>query len=291
MKILIIGADGQLGTDLCKVIPKGEQIPLTIKDIDITNKDNTFEVIKKHSPDVVINTAAYHRVDDCEDNQDLAFRVNDTGAGNVAEACRAIDAALVHISTDYVFRGDKNTPYTEEDTPDPQSVYGRSKLAGEQRVQRTLMKYYIVRSAGLYGVAGCLGKGGGNFVETIIKKAEAGKQLLVVSDEYVSPTYTYDLAGKIYQLIRTEKYGLYHIVNHGYCSWYQFADEILMLLRSDVPIVSVTAKDFVNKPEQPKAHRPKYSVLANANLKKIGLDDLRDWQNALQAYLAEKRSL
>ncbi len=288
MKILIIGSDGQLGTDLCKVIPKEEQIPLTIKDIDITNKDNTFEVIKKHLPDVVINTAAYHRVDDCEVHPELAFQVNDSGVGNVAEACQAIDSALVHISTDYVFSGDKNTPYTEEDTPDPQSVYGRSKLAGEQRVQRTLVKYYIVRSCGLYGLAGCLGKGGGNFVETIIKKAEAGEKLLVVSDEYVSPTYTYDLAGKINQLIRTEKYGLYHIVNHGYCSWYQFADEILMLLKSDVPIVSVTAKDFVNKQGQPKAHRPRYSVLENANLKKIVLDDLREWQDALQAYLAEK---
>jgi dTDP-4-dehydrorhamnose reductase len=285
---MIIGADGQLGSDLCRVIPKAEQVPLTVMELDITDQALTQQVIAKYQPAVVINTAAYHKVDDCEDHQDLAFAVNDTGAGHVAEACRAVGAALVYLSTDYVFRGDKNSPYTEEDVPDPQTVYGRSKLAGEQRIEKILPQHYIVRSAGLYGAAGCLGKGGGNFVETIIKKAKAGEQLLVVSDESVSPTYTYDLADKIYQLVKTEKYGLYHIVNHGYCSWYQFADNILMLLKSDVPIVSVTEKDFVSKPGHPKAHRPKYSVLANANLKNIGLDDLRDWQDALRAYLADK---
>lgn len=284
MKILIIGADGQLGTDLCKVIPKKEQIvPLTIKDIDITDKGKTLAVIEKHSPEVVINTAAYHRVDDCEDHEAEALAVNAIGVKNVAEACRAIDAALVHISSDYVFDGEKKRPYVETDIPKPQSVYGISKLAGEFCVRYLLEKYFIVRSTGLYGAAGCLGKGGGNFVENMIGRAETQPELRVVKDEVLAPTYTLDLAKKIYQLVPTNHYGLYHIVNRGECSWYEFTVKIFDLLGKKPKIIPVTASEF-----KTKARRPKYSVLQNAKLAELGMDDLRDWQEALKAYLAEK---
>jgi len=286
MKILIIGADGQLGTDLCKVIPKEEQIPLTIKDIDITDKEKTFQVIKKHAPDVVINTAAYHNVDKCEDEPALAFAVNAEGVKHVAEACKQAKAVLVHISTDYVFNGEKGSPYVETDSPNPLSVYAKSKYTGEQNVKDVLEKHFIVRSTGLYGVAGCLGKGGTNFVEGMLKRAASQPELKVVTDEVLSPTYTFDLASKINQLIRTKHYGLYHIVNHGECSWYEFTSKIFELLDRKITIHKTSSAEF-----KTKAKRPKYSVLKNANLEKLGMDDLRPWPEALKAYLMEKGHL
>lgn len=286
MKILIIGADGQLGTDLCKVIPKQEQIPLTIQDIDITDWAKTLSAIKKHSPDVVINTAAYHNVDQAEDNRELAFSVNADGVKNVAEACKEVGSALVHISTDYVFDGAKGKPYVETDSPHTLSVYAESKYAGEENVKNILENYFIVRSTGLYGVAGCLGKGGTNFVEGILNRAAAQPELKVVTDEVLSPTYTLDLANNIYALIKTKHYGLYHMVSHGSCSWYEFACKIFELLGKKVIIRKTTAAEFKSK-----ARRPKYSVLENANLAKIGLDKMRPWQEALKAYLIEKGHL
>ncbi|MFC1540792.1 dTDP-4-dehydrorhamnose reductase [Candidatus Margulisiibacteriota bacterium] len=286
MKVLIIGSDGQLGTDLCKVIPKEEQVPLTIADIDITDRDKTLAVIKQHAPDIVINTAAYHNVDDAEDNKDLAFSVNAQGAKNVAEACQQAGAGLVHLSTDYVFDGSKDSPYVESDPPRPLSVYAESKYAGEHYVKEISGKHFIIRSAGLYGAAGCLGKGGTNFVEAMLKRAASQPELRVVTDEIVSPTYTLDLAIKIDQLLRTGQYGIYHIVNHGQCSWHEFTCKIFELLGRQVSIEKVTSAEF-----KARAKRPKYSVLKNANLAKLGLDDLRPWPEALRAYLNEKEYL
>lgn len=282
MKILIIGADGQLGTDLCKIIPKNEQVPLTIRDLDITKREKVLEVLKKHSPQIVINTAAYHRVDDCEDHEVQAFAVNSIAVKYLAEACQEIDSALVHISTDYVFDGEKNSPYVESDEPKPQSIYGISKLAGEMSVSYLLKKYYLIRSSGLYGKAGCLGKGGGNFVENLLKRAETQSEFRVVADEVVSPTYTVDLAAKIYQLIKSDHYGLYHIVNHGQCSWFEFAQKIFDLIGKKVKVVPISSADY-----KTKAKRPSYSVLKNTGLQKLGLDDLRSWEEALKAYLNE----
>lgn len=286
MKILVIGADGQLGSDLCKVIPKEERVPLTIQDIDITDKEKTFKVIKEHAPDVVINTAAFHNVDKCEDNKDLAFSVNAEGVKHVAAACKEFGAVLAHISTDYVFDGEKGSSYVETDRPDPQSVYARSKLAGESNLAKILDKYFIVRSSGLYGTAGCMGKGGGNFVEGMLKRASSQPELKVVTDEVLSPTYTFDLASKINQLIRTKHYGLYHIVNHGECSWYEFTSKIFELLGRKITMLKALSADF-----KTKARRPQYSVLKNANLEKLGMDDLRPWPDALKAYLIEKGHL
>ena len=284
MRVLIIGADGQLGSDLTGAIPQNEQIALTVKELDITDKEQTLRVIKKHAPQVVINTAAYNRVDDSEDQEATAFAVNATGVKNVALACREVDAALVHFSSDYVFNGEKNKPYVETDTPDPRSVYGISKLAGEFCVKYILKKYFIVRSAGLYGAAGCLGKGGGNFVDNMIRLADKQPDLRVVDDEIVSPTYTRDLAGKIAQLIRTEHYGLYHIVNHGCCSWYDFTVKIFELLGRKVAVKPVPSSEFPTR-----AQRPRYSALENARLRTLGMVDLRPWAEALRAYLEEKK--
>lgn len=275
MKIAIIGADGQLGTDLCKVIPQAEQLPLTIKDIDITDKDKTFAVIKKINPDYVINTAAYHHVDKCEDNEVPAFQVNTFGPKNLAQACQEVGAVLVQISTDYVFDGKKGKPYIESDCPRPLSIYGVSKLAGEYCVQYTLAKYLIIRTTGLYGTAGCLGKGGGNFVENMIKRAKSQSEINVVDDEKLCPTYTLDLAKKIYELIKAKKYGICHVVNSGGCSWYEFTLEIFKLLNIKTPVRPVKAEAL-----KPKVKRPKYSVLTGKNI-------MRSWQEALKAYLNE----
>ncbi len=275
MKIAIIGADGQLGTDLCKVIPQEEQLPLTIKDIDITNKDQAFAVIKKLNPDYVINTAAYHHVDKCEEDETPAFQVNTFGSKNLAQVCKEVGAVLVQISTDYVFDGKKGKPYIESDCPRPLSIYGISKLAGEYCVQYTLDKYLIIRTTGLYGTAGCLGKGGGNFVENMIKRAKSQPEIKVVDDEKLCPTYTLDLAKKIYELIKAKKHGICHVVNSGGCSWYEFTVEIFKLLNIKIPVKPVKAEEF-----KPKVKRPKYSILSGKNI-------MRSWQEALKAYLNE----
>lgn len=286
MKILLIGADGQLGTDIQKVIDRSELIPLTIADIDVTDAKNVSAVITKYKTEVVINTSAYHRVDDCEDHDKEAFAVNALGVKNLCVACKEAGSALVHISTDYVFDGNKGKPYTEADIPNPGTVYGISKLAGEEYVRSMLKKYFLIRTCGLYGVAGCLGKGGGNFVESMLKLAKQKPVIRVVGDQVVSPTYTLDLARKISQLIRTEHYGLYHIANKGSCSWYEFAKKIFELTGTKVKVESATTDEFKSK-----ARRPAFSVLDNANLRKIGLDDLRTWDKALEAYLEEKKRI
>jgi dTDP-4-dehydrorhamnose reductase len=286
MKILLIGADGQLGTDIQKVMGGSELIPLTVADIDVTKRENVSAVIGKYKPDIVINTSAYHRVDDCEDHDDIAFAVNAFGVKNLCLSCRDNDAALLHISTDYVFDGMKGKPYSETDCPNPGTVYGISKLAGELYVRYMLKRHFVVRTCGLFGVAGCLGKGGGNFIESMLKLAKEKPLLRVVSDQIVGPTYTLDLARKINDLIRTENYGLYHITNKGKCSWYDFAKKIFELTGTKVKLEQITSSEF-----KAKAKRPAYSVLENMQLKKIGLDDMRPWDKALEAYLEEKKRI
>lgn len=284
MKIAILGADGQLGCDLVRVMDEAEQIPLTLKEIDITDPGQCDRVLNKYSPDMVINTAAYHRVDDCEEADQEAYRVNAHGVKNLALACRKVGAALVHISTDYVFDGEKGSPYIETDLPNPKTAYGISKLAGEYFVKYILDDYFIIRTSGLYGRAGCMGKGGGNFVKNMLKLAQAGQSIRVVTDEILSPTYTLDLARKISELIRTRHYGVYHITNQGQCSWWEFAVKIFDLAGMKVEVHKASSGDY-----KTKAHRPKFSVLDNQGLRKIGLGEMRQWDEALQAYLKEKR--
>jgi len=283
MKVAIIGANGQLGTDLVKVF--GDiAIPLTRKELDVTDKD-TLKILEEFKPDVVINTAAYVRVDDAEDEADKAFQVNAVGALNVGRITNKINAINVYISTDYVFDGSKDTPYTENDIPNPINVYGASKYAGEILTKCSCNKYYIIRVSSLFGVAGASGKGG-NFVETMIKKGEAGKELNVVNDIKMTPTYTKDAAIAIKKIVEKNlPYGLYHVTNDGVCSWYDFAKAIFEMLGMDVKLNPITSDKFPTK-----AIRPRNSSLSIKKLRSFGID-IRHWKEGLKDYLLEKGHL
>jgi dTDP-4-dehydrorhamnose reductase len=285
MRVLITGANGQLGTDLCQVLKAVEVIPLTHGDVEITDMNSVEAAFTRHRPDVVINTAAYVRVDDCETEPDKAFLVNALGARNVAVVCQEIGAKLVHISTDYVFGGEsepRTTPYTEFDLPIPPNLYGKSKLEGENLVRHLCTRHFIIRSSGLFGVAGASGKGG-NFVETMLRLAKERNELRVVNDQVFSPTCTKDLAKKIAQLINTEYYGIFHITNRGTCSWYEFAREIIRLSGLKTPVIPITSDQYPQK-----ARRPSFSVLDNYHLMLLKMDDMRSWQEALVDYMNEK---
>ncbi len=283
MKILLIGANGQLGSDLGKVLNPDTTTALTHADIEITDFNQVKETLERHHPDTVINTAAYNKVDDCEDNVEKAFNVNAYAVRNLAIACKNIDAALVHFSTDYVFDGLKNTPYKEDDTPRPLSVYGISKLTGEYFVRYILKKCFVIRTCGLYGLAGSSSKGY-NFVELMLRFAQEGREIKVVNDQVLTPTSTKELARKVCQLIQTNKYGIYHITNNGECSWYEFAKEIFKIEGLSPKLSETTSGAY-----GARARRPAYSVLDHCNLRKLGLDDMMDWKDALKAYLLERR--
>jgi len=228
-------------------------------------------------PDVVINCAAYTRVDDCETEQEKAFAVNATGVKNIALACRDRGILLVHISTDYVFDGTKQEPYREADETHPRSVYGQSKLAGENFVRTVLTRYVIIRSLWLYG------RGGNNFVATIQKLAQEKKELRVVNDQTGTPTYTRDLAHAIKALIEGNPQGIYHIANQGTCTWYEFARRIVELTSSPANVIPISS-DEINRP----AKRPAYSVLdCSRFIQETGME-LRHWDAALQEYLQGK---
>jgi dTDP-4-dehydrorhamnose reductase len=287
--IVLIGANGQLGTDIVKVLEKKSGIhliKLTHKDMDICDQVDTRRILVSHKPDIVINTAAFHKTDECEDNPEKAFQVNSFAVRNLAMVCRDLDAVLVHLSTDYVFGGDKErkTPYTEDERPFPLSAYGVSKVAGEYFVQTLCPKYFVVRSSALFGLAGSIGKGG-NFVETMLKLAREEKPIRVVNDQFTSPTFTEDLAMKIVQLIETKNYGLYHITNNGECSWFDFAKTIFELSNLSPDLQPTTTEAF-----GARANRPRYSVLARKNLASIGLDDMRSWKDAVKDYLEKSRN-
>lgn len=279
MRTLLIGASGQLATDLRSALPPGDTVPLTHQQLDACDYASVRKALETHRPDVVINTSAYHKVDLCEDETVKPFEVNTLAVRNLALLAKEMDIALVHFSTDYVFSGAKGRAYNEDDAPGPLSVYGVSKLAGEYFVRTLCPRYYLIRTSGLYGVAGASGKGG-NFVETMLRLARQGGPVRVVSDQTSSPTYTRDLADKVAELIGTGKYGLYHVTSSGSTSWYNFACTIFRLAHLDVDIQPVTSEQF-----GARARRPAYSVLANRNLKRVGLSPLRPWRQALADYL------
>ena len=285
MRLLLTGAGGQLGTDLRNIAEKVKLLPLTHHELDITDSSAVYKACQDFLPDVIINTAAYVRVDDCETNADAAFSVNSFGARNLAVASQQCGAKLCHISTDYVFGGEGITyerPITEFDTPAPVNTYGSSKLAGENHVRHLCKKYFIVRTSAVFGTAESSGKGG-NFVETILQLAKERNELSVVNDQRFSPTYTLDLAAKIVQLIKTDSYGTFHLTNSGTCTWYEFTREILRIADVDVKLSPIASEDFPRP-----AKRPSYSVLDNYCLRLLGLDDMRPWQDALEAYMKER---
>ena len=286
VKIALIGVEGQLGTDINSYFKKkGSEIAglVGLRDIDVCDYGAGRSVLKKIGPEIVINTAAFHEVDRCEDDGLSAFKVNVLGVKNLALICKEMDIPLMHFSTDYIFDGKKNAPYIEDDCARPLSMYGISKLAGEQAIQYILDKYYIVRLSGLYGHKGSVGKGGTNFVELAIKMAAKGKEMKVVNDQELTPTSTADVVEKLFELIQTGKYGIYHMTNTGSCSWYEFACEISKLAKLNIKIMPITTGQF-----GAKARRPHYSVLDNLNLRKIGLADMRNWKEALKDYIENR---
>ncbi|ASJ08370.1 NAD(P)-dependent oxidoreductase [Thermococcus siculi] len=284
MRVAMIGANGQLGTDLVEVFSKDSEfdvVPLTHKDLDVTVPE-TLEILKRVKPDVIINTAAYVRVDDAELYPEKAFAVNAIGALNVARVANEIGAINVYISTDYVFDGEKEEPYIEEDTPNPINVYGVSKYVGEIFTKNYSPKHYIIRVASLYGKVGASGKGG-NFVEWIIEKAKRGEELRIVDDQFMSPTYTKDVARTLREFLKLRpEFGIYHMVNEGYCSWYEFAKAIFEILGWEVQIKPIKSNELNRL-----AKRPRFSALKNTKLEKLGLR-MRPWKEALTGYLTEK---
>jgi len=225
MKVVILGAGGQLASDLVPALVEWETIPLSHAELDICDRERVRRILSEVRPDVVINTAAFVRVDDCETHIEEAFAVNAIAVGHLAAICSDLSCTLMHVSTDYVFGNDKSEPYAEEDTPNPLNVYGISKLAGEHLVRSRCEKYFIVRSSGLYGLAGSSGKSG-NFVETMLRLAREEKPIRVVDDQVLTPTNTQDLAQKMVELLESNRSGLYHITNQGHCSWFEFAVHI-----------------------------------------------------------------
>lgn len=284
MRVAIIGSNGQLGVDLCQVLAgKGVPlVPLTHEDVDVSDAGQVERVIGSAKIDVVISTAAFHKVEQCENEPTPAFAVNAIGARNLALTCRRINAMLVHFSTDYVFDGSRQEPYTEMDPPHPLNVYGVSKLAGEGLVALTWKRNFVVRTCGLYGLAGSKGKGG-NFVETMLQKAAERVRIQVVDDQVLTPTFTGDVAQAISQLIQNENHGLYHITSEGQCSWYEFAQEIFKLEGVDADLTPVSTADF-----RSNVRRPAYSVLSKRKLRNLGIQ-MPHWREGLKSYLLNRR--
>jgi len=283
VRILLIGSEGQLACDLARAFSAHELALRSHRELEIRDDVLVEQAIAELRPDCVINTAAYHRVDECEDRPELALAVNAAGAYNLARSSARHGATLVHFSTDYVFGGTKTSPYTEADLPNPLSVYGMSKWSGERLIERYSPHHYIIRTCGLYGAGGSASKGG-NFVRTILHAAGQGKPLHVVSDQIVTPTRTLDLAQKVAELLEHTVYGTYHMTNTGECSWFEFAKEVLRLAMSNAEIVPVTSKEY-----GAKAKRPAYSVLDNTRMRALGIAEFRPWQVALADFMHEEQ--
>ncbi len=294
-KLTLIGANGMLAKAIKKLTPANYHIQFyDLPDFDITDRAQVL-ALQDSAPDIILNCAAYTQVDGCESHRELAMRVNGEGPGLLAEVAKDIDAVLVHVSTDFVFAGDKKEPYREDDPTGPLSVYGQSKLLGEQRIlQSGLEKYFIVRTSWLYG------QGGNNFVETMIRLARERTELKVVDDQRGTPTWTDDLAEAIFKLLAVvdaphpspltppSPYGIYHFSNEGECSWYQFAAEIIDQARN---FESLQVENILPIPTEGyplPAQRPKYSVMSKEKYKAATGMQVRDWRESLRNYFLER---
>jgi len=274
-KIVVLGAKGMLGHELLKAFAGVHQVTaLDIDELDIFDLDATIGALQTLHPDLVIHSAAYTDVDGCELDPDKAHQVNALGSRNVAIGCQKTDAAMVYISTDYVFNGQKTGPYQEWDTTGPINVYGTSKLAGENFVRSLCLRHYVVRTSWLYG------RHGKNFVDTIARLARERDSLRVVVDQTGSPTWAHDLADKIAELVRKEAYGTYHITNSDTCTWFQFASEIVARMGLETRVEPVTSEQYVRP-----AKRPTNSVLDNYYLRLEGFSQMRSYRQALREYL------
>lgn len=282
-KTLLIGADGQLGSDIARCLePRHDLVPLTIRDLDITDGAATERCLRQNRPEVVINTAGFHNVPLCEEEPLKAYAVNAVAVRGLAIHSRNAGARLLHVSTDFVFDGRRSGPYVEEDAAWPVNVYGASKLAGECGIRAEADRYWIVRTAGLFGRNPCLAKQGANFVRTMLRLGREREVVRVVDDERLTPTSTADLAAQIARLVETDTSGTFHASAEGACTWFEFTREIFRLAGIATPVEPITAAQFGDN-----VRRPKNSVLENRALKELGLNVMRPWQEGLRDYLEE----
>jgi len=274
MKILITGAKGQLGYDLKRTFKNHHLILTDIDNLDITSKKRVADFFVNKKPEFVIHAAAFTDVDGAENKKRICFKINQLGTRNVARAAEKIGATIVYISTDYVFSGNKKTPYKETDRAYPLNIYGESKLAGEKEIKKICNQYYIIRTAWLYG------KGGENFVHTMLRLGKRMSKLEVVNDQRGTPTYSNDLSRGIKRLIaKKPNFGIYHLTNSGATTWYSFAKKIFTLKKIKIKLSPTESKKFVRP-----AKRPKYSVLSKDKVRKLGIK-MRPWEKALSSFL------
>ena len=279
MKVLVTGVKGQLGFDVCKELDrrKIENKGIDREDCDITDEQAVLSYIKNYAPDVVVHCAAYTAVDRAEDEKEICYNVNVKGTEYIARACKEIDAKMVYISTDYVFEGTGDKAYEVQDNTAPDNTYGITKYQGEEAVRKILSKYFIIRISWVFGI------NGNNFINTMVKLGESRNELNVVADQIGSPTYTYDTAPLICDMIATEKYGTYHATNEGYCSWADLAEYIFSVTGQKVLVHHIKSEEYPTK-----ASRPKNSRLSKASLDNAGFKRLPDWQDAVKRYINEK---
>ena len=277
MKVFVTGVKGQLGFDVVNELTKRgiEAVGVDIEEMDITDPVSVDKVIKAAAPDAVIHCAAYTAVDAAEENEAVCRKVNADGTRNIANVCKELDIKMIYISTDYVFSGEGEKFWEPEDERAPQSVYGQTKYEGELAVQELLKKYFIVRIAWVFGI------NGKNFVKTMLNLAKTRDTLTVVNDQFGSPTYTYDLAKLLVDMVQTEKYGVYHATNEGICSWYEFACAIFKEAGIEMNVIPVSSAEYAAK-----AKRPYNSRMSKDSLEENGFDRLPTWQDALKRYLA-----
>lgn len=281
MRVAVIGAKGQLGSDVVSRLGN-QAIPLSHADIDITQSDSLWNALDRIHPDAVINCAAYNLVDKAESECDLAMLTNRRGPGFLADYCRERDLKLLHVSTDYVYDGcDGQVPWNETDEPLAIGTYACSKLAGEQLVRAHCPRHFVVRTCGLYGRHSSQGKG--NFVETMLRLGRERPELRVVSDQHCTPTSTACLSSALVELIRGDNYGLYHATNSSYCSWFDFASEIMRLANLKARVIPITTAEY-----GARARRPRYSVLNCSKLTSVLGWALPPWRDALARYLSDR---
>lgn len=278
MKVLVTGVKGQLGHDVTAELTKRghEPVGVDIDEMDITDAGSVNRVIGEAKPDAVIHCAAYTAVDAAEENEEACRRVNADGTRNIADVCRQLDIKMLYISTDYVFDGSGTGEWEPDDERQPASVYGQTKYEGELAVQSMLDKYFIVRIAWVFGI------NGNNFVKTMLRLAESRDSVTVVNDQFGSPTYTFDLARLLVDMVQTEKYGVYHATNEGICSWYEFACAIFRIAGIDMKVIPVSTQEY-----NAKAKRPANSRMSKAKLSEQGFERLPVWEDALERYIAE----
>ena len=280
--ILVTGSTGQLGSDVVKELLKRGYSTLSPNrsELNLCSEDNIRNYILNSNCEAIVHCAAYTQVDKAEDEKDLCIKINATATKHIVKCAKILDIPMIYISTDYVFDGTKDGEYTENDETNPINIYGESKLAGEKYVQEILDKYYIVRTSWVFNI------NGKNFIETMLRLSKANNQLSIVNDQIGSPTYTRDLSRLLVDMLETNKYGLYHATNEGYCSWYEFANTIFKLANINIDIKAINSNEYASR-----AKRPLNSKLSKDKLIEYGFKPLPHWEDALKDYLIRRRDL